>query len=215
MSLRTKLALALVSIGISAATASADPVRVVTSGNITFTSPLTSHFTFEGDGFSISGVSIDGSSWSCSPCVGGTTAQPWFSLTGGQVTAVIDGQTFGQLRLGGNVQASGSFFVPASGGVQDVRFPFSISPTSNTIAGLSLGLDETTQWVLSLAGSGVGSLTLTPISSGGVPIYGNVNSPLVFTFGAGDTAATPEPTTMMLFAAGAAVALRRFRRARR
>jgi hypothetical protein len=200
------------------ASAAADPVRVVSSGNIVGRSPffLGTTFTFQGTNFTLIGSSSEG----------GAVAGP-FAASGGAVPlqvfwagdsfnassavspnlTIVDGVDYGTVWLAGYVQASGTAVLPSlASGTFATTFPFSLSPDTFVI-GYADSMRTRQLFRFGLQGSGTGMATLLRVED-----RYDVTA-LRFDFESPEP--VPEPATIGLLGLGVATVVARARRRNR
>jgi len=188
------------------APASADSVQLINSGNMIVTSSLgdSATFTLSGDIFSLSGRSVEGlASAGCNPCAPGQPTTPQIAMSLGRVSGIVNGLSFENLHLGGFFSVRGSITVPTGEtGPMTLTFPVSVDPISTILGIKDLNLPtEEVVFSLALAGSGIGTLSLTPIPNDGGPLIFHP-AVLRFDFGPSSPAPTPEPASVVLLGAG-------------
>ena len=206
--------LAVVSLFLLGATgAFADPVRVISSGNVyQLVEDGETGFTFAGSGFRFNGEVSSRPASTCGPCIPGAafdlsaTMTPRLFPPG---TATIDGRTYDAVFFSGTFNFdAGSVTVPevpmGGSGVYPVA-PFSFD---GTLAGYAdASLTGTPLFSTALAGGGMASL--------GFFNYSGSMSADGFSYTFEDTAPVPEPGSLLLFGSGAAWIASRWRSRRR
>jgi len=195
--------------------ASADPVRITGGSVDTQLLQSLARVFFEGDGFRLR-VGVEGFvgslALSCTPCTPGTTLDLGgrFDLPRASGEALVNGVTYPTIFVDGmtGTFTTPSFVIDGTGDVR-VSLPFSYS---GTVTGYILdpfvhGLTEPA-FTVDLAGSGTASATLFYTDTDGQRLF----SANALRYDFEDTAAVPEPATLMLCGLGTALmALRRKR----
>jgi hypothetical protein len=196
-----------------AAPAAAEPVRIVTSGNIyQLVEDGETGASFFGSGFALTGAEVDIiSDQLCWPCTPGRTLDLSTTIHLSAFppgSATVDGRSYDEVFLGGSLDVdAGSVIVP------DVPLggPYPRLETSFTFTGLLQGFADVTRTgtpLFSLLVSGNGRTSLGFFN---YPTQNGITTDgwrLEFE----QAAATPEPGSLLLFASGAAWFVRRRRR---
>ena len=191
----------------------AEPVRFVTSGNVyQLVEDGETGFTFAGDGFRFNGEVSSRPAATCGPCTPGAmfdlsaTMNPLRFPPG---TATVDGRTYDSIFFGGTFNFdAGSVIVPnvplgGPGVYPTVGFSF-----DGTLAGYAdASLTGTPLFSTGLAGTGIASI--------GFFNYAGSISADGFSYTFEDANPVPEPSSLLLFASGAAWIASRWRSRRR
>lgn len=197
---------------LSSTAAVAEPVRLITSGNVyQIVEDGETGFTFAGSGFTFNGEVSSRPASTCGPCMPGTafdlsaTMTPRLFPPG---TATIDGRTYDAVFFSGTFNfEAGSVSVPevpmGGPGVYPTA-PFSFD---GTLAGYAdASLTGAPLFSTALAGGGMASI--------GFFNYGSISAD-GFSYTFEDTAPVPEPGSLLLFGSGAAWIASRWRSRRR
>ena len=216
-----KAGIALAALLLACSTATADPVRVVTSGFYGVTWGEESALSVSGNGFDIGGdaATRDMPLFRCHPCEPGSSIDLGATFTGNwfnTVTATVDGTSFGAVYLAGEMRfSSGSVIVPnipkpdplGAAPEASLSLPFLFAAQLMAFA----TENRTGAPLFSSGFSGHGTATVTFINNPGfVGLYADR---IQYAFAATDP--VPEPATMTLLGIGLAGAAARRRLKRR
>ena len=191
----------------------ADPVRIVTSGNIyQLVEDGETGASFFGSGFALTGAEVDIlSADPCFPCTPGRTLDLSATIHLSAFppgSATVDGSTYAEVFFGGTLDIdAGSVIVPDV----PVGGPYPQLGTAFTFTGTLQGFADVTRtgtplFSLLVAGSGRTSLGFFNYpTQNGITTDGRQ-------FEFEQAAATPEPGSLLLFATGAGWIARRWRR---
>jgi hypothetical protein len=210
------VAVAALTLMVMAGAASADPVRIVTSGSVfQLVEDGETGFGLLGAGFQVNGEVSSRPAQTCGPCIPGTpinlsaTMTPLLFPPG---SASIDGQIFESVFFDGLFNfAAGAVIVPDVPVGQDGIFPDTSFTFTGTLSGFSdISLTGPPLFALTLAGRGTASHGFFnfPSNNGSISRDG-------FNYEFESTAPVPEPGSILLTVSGAAWLASRFRRRQR
>ena len=201
---------------IAGSAASADPIRVITSGDV-FTGNDDTGFGLNGPGFSFMASRLLEPIANCGPCAPGSVFSPSAALAiqGWTATsATIDGHSYGQVFLSGMFNfAAGSVIVPnmppgqSGPDAEGLSREFTNFTFTGTLAGFAdASLSGTPLFSTDLAGRGLSVIAFSNYP----PESGIRVLQLDYHFDA--AAPTPEPASLLLLGTGAAWIATRARR---
>lgn len=198
----------------AAAGARADTVVITSGSYVVSGASVTSNVNMSGNNLSISGAGTGGQGFpvACSPCQPGSVQTPNFSLTGlSLINVSTNSATYSNTNplqsVGGTFNFAGANFVIPDTDNPEIVVPFTFTGHvhgQTTTAPLVVFFDH------DIVGQGLATIRLSTVilSSGQRAQF---FQSITYNFNAPEP--MPEPTTIVLFGAGLAAAVRRRRRA--